>query len=292
MRKMRRFSPAWIRHNIQHARRRSDWHWRRATAGGRALPDFLIIGAMKGGTTSLYDYLCQHPKILGAFTKEVHYFDTDHYRGQRWYRAFFPTHGQIERAGPGAITGEATPYYLFHPACPQRIANLVPEAKLIVVLREPIDRAVSHYFHSQRIGMESRSMEQAFDEEAAVIAAESPKVMDDTYESDTHRMWSYLSRGHYAQQLRAYFELFPRSRMLILRSEMLFSDPQRVVDQTTEFLGMDRVKLTDFEVLNQGTYTKGKDPVSPALRAKLQDYFRPLNADLGELLGEDFSWGY
>jgi len=287
---MRRFSKEWTDHNLRHFGRRADWVFRLATASRRVLPDFLIIGTMKGGTTSLYDYLCQHPSVVSAYRKEVHFFDMHYTRGTRWYRANFPTHGELSMHGRGAVTGEATPYYLFHPAGPTRLSRLLPEAKLIAVLRNPVDRAVSHYFHSVRTGMESRPIEHALRYDQPILKSESAKLMVDGYESDKHRMWSYIARGHYADQLEAYLQVYPREQLLVLRSEDLFSVPQSAVDQTTRFLGLEDMRLHHKEVRNEGTYSKSDDPLSAPLRQQLTDYFRPHNTRLSELLGQDFVW--
>jgi hypothetical protein len=287
---MRRFSREWAAHNVAHYQRRAEWLWRRATASQRVLPDFLIIGTMKGGTTSLYDYVCQHPKILSAYRKEVHYFDMHYSNGTNWYRANFPTRGEITAAGEAAQTGESTPYYLFHPAGPARLFKLLPDAKLVVVLRNPVDRAVSHYFHSVRTGMESRSIEQAFAEEADVVEPESENLMRDDYESDQHRMWSYLSRGRYVDQLERFLKLYQRDQLLVMQSEKLFADPQSCVDQTTDFLGLDRIRLPKVSVKNEGTYSKVGDPLKPALRQELERHFEPYNARLSVLLGENYGW--
>jgi hypothetical protein len=287
---MRRFSRKWASHNVAHYQRRAEWLWRRATASQRVLPDFLIIGTMKGGTTSLYDYVCQHPKILSAYRKEVHYFDMHYSKGTQWYRANFPTRGEIAAAGEAAQTGESTPYYLFHPAGPTRLFNLLPHAKLVVVLRNPVDRAVSHYFHSVGTGMESRPIEQAFAEEASVVDPEHNNLMREDYESDQHRMWSYLSRGRYVDQLEGFLKLYRRDQLLVMQSEKLFADPQSCVDQTTDFLGVDRIRLPKVTVKNEGTYSKDGDPLKPELRLALQRHFEPYNARLGKLLGEDYGW--
>ncbi len=117
------------------------WIYRRLTSGSRRLPDFIILGAQRAGTSSLYYYLSQHPQILPAVRKELHFFDDHYRRGLGWYRSQFPTRG-----ARGTITGEATPYYLSHPHAPARIQRLLPQARLIVLLRNPVERAISHYF--------------------------------------------------------------------------------------------------------------------------------------------------
>ena len=279
-----------LRHRIMRMRRWVEWQVRRATSHHRVLPDFLVIGAMKGGTTSLYDYLCRHDKVEVAFRKEVHYFDGHYPSGPQWYRANFPTRSQMRKLGLGAVTGEATPYYLYHQAAAPRIAALLPNARLIAVLRDPADRAISHYFHSVRTGIDTRPIRQAFAEESKHVPGEEARVLDNHYKSDQHRMWSYVARGHYAQQLEAYYQHFSREQILILKSEELFADPQRAVTQVTDFLDVEPMELHDVKPLNTGTYTHSDSIEVEQLRAELQDYFRPHNQRLSELLARDFLW--
>jgi hypothetical protein len=279
-----------LRHKITRIRRWAEWKVRRASAHLRVLPDFLIIGTMKGGTTSLYDYLCRHNKVEVAFRKEVHYFDGNYTRGTPWYRGNFPTRRQMQQLGQGGVTGEATPYYLYHQAAAERIAGLVPHALLIAVLRDPADRAISHYFHSVRTGMDTRPIRQAFAEEKMYVQAEEERVLRDDYTSDQHRMWSYVARGHYAQQLEEYYKRFSRKQILVLKSEDLFADPQSAVDEVTQFLGIDPVVLNDVKVLNAGTYSKSDSSEVEQVREELQHYFRPHNEKLSGLLDRDFMW--
>ena len=142
----------------------ADRAWRRATAPARDLPDFVILGAQRSGTTSLYDWLSDHPAVVPATRKEVHYFDLHYDRGLGWYRAHFPM-------GHGAhLTGEATPYLLFHPLAPDRVArDLPPTTRFVVLLRHPVQRAVSHYWHERRMGTESETL-------AVAVAAEEQRL--------------------------------------------------------------------------------------------------------------------
>ena len=279
-----------LQHRIMRSRRWVEWQVRRATSRLRVLPDFLVIGAMKGGTTSLYDYLCRHEKVEVAFRKEVHYFDGHYTSGVQWYRANFPTHSQMQRLGPGAVTGEATPYYLYHQAAASRIAAIVPHARLIAVLRDPADRAISHYFHSVRTGMDTRPIRQAFAEEHQQVPGEEQRVLDNHYTSDRHRMWSYVARGHYAQQIEAYYQHFSRDQLLVLKSEELFADPQQAVTQVTDFLRVEPMELHNVKPLNTGSYAQSDSAEVEQVRVELREYFRPHNQRLSELLDRDFLW--
>lgn len=170
-----------------------------------SLPTFLIIGAQRCGTTSLYDSLTGHPSILPALRKELHYFDNNYDKCLEWYKAFFPLRLPRETnstANP-PLRGEATPYYIFHPRAHQRIADVLPNAKLIVVLRNPVDRAYSHYWHEVRMGYEHLSFEEAIAKESERTGREVHDLLrDEQYRSVEHQHFSYLNRGIYHQQLR------------------------------------------------------------------------------------------
>ncbi|MGI9254548.1 MAG: sulfotransferase domain-containing protein, partial [Thermomicrobiales bacterium] len=182
-------------------------------AAGWNGPDFIVIGAQRSGSTSLYRYLSAHPLIEAARIKELHYFSLHHQRPLAWYRSQFPLN-----LPPGHITGEATPYYLFHPHAARRIAETAPRAKLIAVLRNPIDRAHSHYHHELARGVEWLSFEDAIRAEPERIAGERERLLaDPTYASAPYQSASYLSRGRYAEQLREWLDIFPRDQLLIVR---------------------------------------------------------------------------
>ena len=130
---------------------------RLATASARRLPDFLVIGAQRAGSTSLFAQLCEHPGVAAPSHKEIHYFDLQSFRGLRWYRSHFPPAGRSR----GRITGEASPYYLFHPAVPARVAEALPDVRLVALLRDPVARAYSQYQLSVRDGHETLGFEEA-----------------------------------------------------------------------------------------------------------------------------------
>lgn len=240
------------------------------------LPDFLIIGTQRGGTTSLYNYLAEHPKVAPAAVKEVHYFTLFHDRGDEWYESNFPRSRGLRKR----ITGEATPYYLFHPDVPERAHRLCPDAKLIALLRDPVARAFSHYQHERRLGEEPLSFAEA-------IAKEDERLSGDPFVDGSHQHFSYAARGRYAEQLRRWWSRFPRERLLILRSEDLFTDPGAVYAQTLEFLGLPNHRPRRFEVFNAGAEL---DEIEPYVRHELTAYFRPHNTELYELIDRDMGW--
>ncbi len=272
--------------------------YRALTSPIRLMPDFLIIGAQKGGTTSLYYYLVEHPYIGQSSTKELHYFENKYQRGLWWYKAHFPTSVEkyyVEsRYKETFITGEASPSYLSHPHAPGRAAKLLPHAKLIVLLRNPVDRAYSQYRHNIGLGFEKLSFEDAIISQEERTTIEKEKLLANEYHpSYTYKRYAYLERGIYADQLKAWFKYFPREQMLILRSEDFFADPASVCAQTLEFLHVPPMRIAALEK-EYIQYNKSKDTtssqMSPQMRKYLIDYYQPHNVRLYELLGRDFAW--
>lgn len=261
--------------------------WRRWRASRqRVLPAFLIIGTQKGGTTSLYRWLGQHPQVVEATRKEVHYFDINYSKGERWYRGHFPHAAELEAR---QITGEGSPYYMCHPHAPARIARLLPNVRLIALLRDPVERAISHYFHSQRNGREPLPIEAAMEQEDARINGEYARMQEDgRYISRAHRWYSYKARGRYVEQLRLALQVFPAEQLLIVRSEDLFQQPQRIFDAACAHIGI-RTGFCppNLEAQLVGGYDQQQgEPVRDSLRR----YFAPHNAALSEFLRRDFRW--
>lgn len=255
---------------------------RRASASRRPLPAFLIAGVQKGGTTSLHEYLAEHPDVSPPVTKEVHYFDHAHHRGDGWYRAHFqpPAHA-------GEISGESTPYYLFHPLVPELVARDLPECKLVVILRNPVDRAFSQHNHERVLGYEDLPFEEAIAREPERLAGEEARILaDPRYRSFSHQHHSYLSRSRYAEQLERWFRRVDRDRFLVLGSEDLFEDPGAAIATTQRFLGLRPVAPGDLSARNARSYS----PIDDELRSRLNEELEPHNRRLYELVGRDFGW--
>ena len=245
----------------------------------RPVPDFLVIGAQRSGTTFLYAALRRHPGIVAAKTKELHYFDraaADEETYCRQLRAH-----RADAKGKRRLCGEATPYYLFHPTAPERVAKVNPGVKLIALLREPGRRAWSHYHHAVRLGVEKLSFEQAMAAEPERLAGEVERIRKDpSYRSVSHQHHSYLSRGHYAEQLRAWLEFFPAGQMLVLPAEAMFRHPNRVVSAVAGFLG-----LPPPERRVRRWWRSRKTPQMPAeTREYLDEYYRPYKECFCELI--------
>lgn len=190
------------------------------------LPDFVIGGAQKAGTTALHEILRLHPELhLPAQPQEIHYFDIDeHYRrGPDWYRRHF------RGAGPAHVAvGQTCPSYLFDPRVPERMARALPDVRLVFLLRNPVDRAYSHYWHSVKYGFEHLPFEEA-------LARETDRLTGDPR---TFYNLSYAARGRYADQLERFLAHYPRERILLLLTEDLNRDPARVLDRCFAFLGV------------------------------------------------------
>jgi len=263
--------------------------FRLATSSLRLLPDFIIIGAQKSGTTSLFEYLARHPQVKPSFTKEVHFFDggknpeIDTFaKGTSWYRAHFPFNtGERRRF----ITGEASPLYLFNPLAPERIFNLVPEVKLIALLRNPVERAISHYFHEKRKGRELLPAHEAFQAEESRIEA---ALEQHNYKSLNFIHHSYLKRGIYAEQLDRYLHLFDKQQLLLIKSEDFFSNPGQVLAKACRFLNINN--KYEFANLKPRNIGYNKHSVEDSVRDYLIQYYRPHNQRLCNLLNQKISW--
>ena len=219
--------------------------WGRLTARARPLPDFLIIGTRRGGTTSLSRYLRQHPQVAPTliFVKGVKYFDENWQRGQLWYRSHFPTvtyRALLARGGVPVVSGEASPSYLFHPLAARRPARTVPEAKLIVLLRNPIDRAFSHWKIRRMDGREPHeTFERALAAESERLAGERERIVRErSYYSFAYDHHSYLTQSLYYEPLCEWLRHYPRERLCVVRSEDLFEEPQRAYERVVSFLGL------------------------------------------------------
>ena len=265
---------------------------RLATAPLRCLPNFVVIGCQRSGSSSLYEYLCRHSQILPAARKEVHYFDLRYAEGSWYYRSMFPLRFSRAFSGHGksggCITGEATPYYLPHPLVAERLADLLPDAKLIVIFRNPVDRAFSQYSTMVASGQEQHSFEEAIDLESARVDREVDRMLvEPSYYSWMHRRYSYLSRGHYAEQLNQWLEFFPRESFLFLQSERLFANANQTLARVCEFLGVPSFEIDRAERERAAKYGA---QLEPQTRRRLEDYFAPHNQKLFALIGEEYDW--
>ncbi|GAA1015279.1 sulfotransferase [Acrocarpospora pleiomorpha] len=265
----------------------------RLTGSGRLLPSFLIVGAQRCGTTSLYRALAQHPLMLKpVLRKGVHFFDMSYHRGLPWYRAHFPlraTAARLEyRYGYRPLAFESSPYYLFHPLAVSRIAWDLPGVKLIVLVRDPVERAYSAFTHELARGFETEtSFERALALEEERLAGDVERLKEDpSYVSHAHRHQAYVSRGRYAEQLARLDLLVGRERVLVLDSGTFFTDPEPTYDRVLEFLGLPRLTDPVFDRHNARPRTE----MPPLLRRRLSEYFLPWDVLLQPWLGTTPSW--
>ena len=292
-----------VKHQLRSTVRLSSETYKEVTSPLRLLPDFLIIGAPRCGTTSLFYYLSEHSQIVPSIEKELHFFDDHYAKGMRWYRAQFPTAVQKYYAEhirkQDFLTGEATPAYLFYPHASERISKVLPHVKLIVLLRNPVDRAFSHYWLLSRVNKETLSFEEAIRREQAMIGSEREKILTEANRaSQEYRQFSYLTRGMYVDHLQHWMKYYPREQFLILKSEDMYSNPAATTKQTLEFLGLPDLEMKADKEYKQyrlpqkaGYLNKERPPkMMPETRHYLLDFFKPYNARLYEFLGLDFGW--
>ena len=238
------------------------------------LPDFLVLGTQKGGTTTLQQLLNQHPGVCLAPGKEVHYFSKHWEQPTAWYASHYAG------AAPQQRCGDITPFYLFHPQAPQRIHSLLPKAQLIVLLRDPVERALSQYFHSVRLGFETLALEDA-------LAAEQERL--NSGERQHLQEHSYMSRSRYLEQLDRYGALFPDQQLLVLQSEALFTDPAAKWQQIETFLGLPQAPCpaaTPRANAGQGESAA----VSEAIRTELRQQLRETALGVRQRYGFGWTW--
>jgi hypothetical protein len=220
--------------------------------------------------------------VRAPATKELHFLTDRFARGRDWYIGQFPP-----CLAPGEITGESTPYALFHPLVPPRLHAVAPHAKLIVLLRNPVDRAYSHYLLEQSRGDETLTFAEAIAAETSRLAGEEDRLLaDPTYLSPAHKHASYLARGDYAPQLERWFASFPREQILILRSEDLYQRTAETFACVTEFLGLPAATDVQFAAHNQSTGPK----LEAAIHDRLSQHFAPRNERLARVLDWDATW--
>lgn len=261
----------------------------------RSLPDALIIGAQRCGTSSLYKYLGMHPDVVPPLRKETQYFSRYYSRGANWYRAHFPVEAMKRtrkaRRSTGVLTFEATPDYLLDPRSADRAAALLPNARVIVLVRDPVDRAYSHYHHMRRLGFESLPFERA-------IAVEHQRITTDlrllasnpNHQANQLLRYSYLMRGHYAEQLTRWASRYPNERILIVHSAELFAKPEDVFEEILSFLGLRSWAPKQFRNFSARDGDR-QTPMDPSTRNRLIQHFDPHNRRLFDAIGRELPWG-
>jgi Sulfotransferase domain len=262
------------------------------TSSRRMVPTFVLAGAQRCGTTSLFRALLDHPAIVGpVHHKGVNYFDVNYVEGWPWYQAHFPVRSlasvRTRSADEDAVTFDASGYYIYHPHAANRIAKDLPDAKVLVMLRDPVERAFSAYRHEFARGYETESFERALDLEDERVEPELEKMLvDPTYASFSHRHHSYRRRGFYAEQLRRFTEALGEDQVLVVDSDKFFTEPAHEYPRIIDFLGLRPHLPATFDQWN----ARPGSPMSDAARRQLSAAFEPHDAELEQMLGHAPSW--
>jgi hypothetical protein len=262
-----------------------------ATSRRRQLPAFIVVGAQRAGTTSLFRALMSHPLVHSAnYHKGVNYFDVNYHRDVAWYQGHFPTTAHLRRRTEAAgdpITFEASGYYMFHPCAPERMARHLPEVRVLAMLRDPVERAYSAWKHELARGFETEPFERALDLEDERLAGEAERMRADPgYQSFSHRHHAYLRRGQYAEQLERLREHFPAEQVHTIDSESFFEHPESTFAGVLEFLGLPLVLPERFDRWN----SRPSSPMPEETRARLREHFRSHDRALADLLGREPAW--
>jgi hypothetical protein len=253
----------------------------------RVLPDFFVIGPGRTGTTSLYHYLDQHPSLSKSAYDELGFFDVNFHLGLSWYRSLFPsifTKYRIKSKTNFFMTYDVTPSYVRRPWNAKRIKKLFPDTKLIVILRNPVDRTYSHYHLAEQFG-ETRTFEEIVKEDMENISKWNIDSKNDAYFA-TKVEKSILARGFYVEQLLSWFELFPKNQILVISSEELASNTKNVMSEIFKFLNLPDYEIPNIEKVNVSKYSK----MNPDTRKMLIDFFKPYNEHLFKFLDRKFDW--
>ena len=277
---------------VQHAGQDAVLRWGRVTASARMTPGFLICGAQRCGTTTMYRTLSQHPHVLKAVLhKGVHYFDTGYLRGRGWYQAHFPLRATAQRiarqTGKTPLTFESSPYYLFHPLAAERIARDLPAVKIIVLLRDPVERAYSAHAHELARGFETEPFERAVELEDERLAGEEERISADVlYNSPSHQHQAYLRRGRYLGQVQRMVAAVGRERVCVLDAGDFFAEPEPVWRETVAFLGLSDDRVPRFEQNN----ARPRSAMPASLRQSLSERFLGDDEALSQWWGRVPSW--
>lgn len=277
---------------LAHAGSRS---YGRLTAPGRMLPSFLICGGQRCGTTSMYRALAAHPAVVKAVLhKGVHYFDTSYQRGMRWYRGHFPMLRTADRisASLGGVrvrTFESSPYYMYHPLAAARIADDLARVKLVVLIRDPVERAYSQHAHEFARGFETETdFGTALALEPERLRGETERLIAEPYAtSHAHQHHAYRARGEYIRYLRPIAELIGRDRIHVVDSARFFTEPEHVYHEVLDFLELPHLGYPPFERHNA---RPRKTPIPADVRAELTAHYRQFDAELGDFIGTEVSW--
>ena len=254
------------------------------TATSRVLPDFIIVGTVRSGSTSLYYNICEHPSVLPASYDEIGYFDSNYHLGINWYRSMFPTSKEMQdiRKETGfAITGEDTPFYFWKKEAAKRIIEMNKNLKIIGIFRNPIDRAYSNFNLGVRAGTEKLTFEEAIDEEIDFLDKHP-------FRESVDRKRSYLSKSLYDLQIETWFELFSREQIHLLSTEEMKKNPENTLQQVFKFLEIPNYIIKNPQKQKAVNYTKMDDQT----RQKLLNFFKNHNESFFNIIQKRFEWAF
>ncbi len=229
-----------------------------------------------------------HPNIgMSVGAQETHFLDCHFHKGLDWYAAHFPFDGKIDKRGIRTLAGDCTPIYLFHPLVPERASNTIPNARFVVLLRDPVERTLSHYFHCLKRGHEHLKLDDALAAEEGRLSGEVERMLADPgYYSIPYRRFSYCMRGVYHEQIARWQNFFPKESFLFLRSDMLSSSPIEALQQICDFLELPTMEPPSDMRRNVGAWSDVPDSTIEMLIQK----FKEPNRHLAEMIGPDFNF--
>ncbi len=257
--------------------------WRLSTQRLRHLPTTVIVGAQKAGTTQLYAYLVKHPRCFEAARKEVDYFSKHPHRSVAWYRSRFPLAFRVRRKQGHVM--EASPSYLPTPSALRKMRQVLPKSRVIVLLRDPVSRAFSHYQHRKTRHLESRSFAECVSEE--IRRNPFPPEFGVALRSDAFPMLGYVARGYYALQLELLLTLYPRNKVLIMDSASLFDDTSAACERVFNFMGLESFDVQPTKIYNRGYY---QETIDPRIADELRAHYQPYDELLTQVVEQRFSW--
>ena len=259
------------------------------TASSRVLPDFVIIGAKRCGTTSLFSYLPEHPSIAKSHHDNMGFFNDNFHLGVNWYKSFFPTVSQkkkIEKQYGKFLAFDVTTRYMENRTTAENIKKIKPDIKIIVMLRNPIDRAYSQYNITVKEKTEKLDFEQAIIEEMNRLNMGISEEFRDGLLEFPKENRHYIKKSLYALQLKSWFDIFPKENILVLSTEEFRENEENVYRKIFEFLDIPEIQIKDRDHMEKGEYS----PMNEKTRQKLREFFKKHNMELFKLIGEKFEW--
>jgi len=263
-------------------------HYYAITASNRVLPDFLIIGAKRCGTTSLFSHLPEHPSIAKSHHDNMGFFNDNFHLGVNWYKSFFPTISykkKIEKKYDKFLAFDVTTRYMENNTTAENIKKIKPEIKIIVMLRNPIDRAYSQFNLSVKEKTEKLDFEQAILEEMSRLKMENIGENEKKLEFP-NKYRHYIKKSLYAMQLKPWFDIFPKENILVLSTEEFRNNDDKIYNEIFKFLNIPEIKIKNKEHMEKGEYS----PMSKETRQELYEFFKKYNTELFELIGKKFEW--